>query len=67
LLSFTVVYYFTDTYAGTCGAVMIAAGIVGAAITGVLADKTKKFEEIAKTFYAFAIVSSVLFAIVSYL
>ena len=59
------VLYFVDSFAGTCSAVMIAVGIVGAAFTGVLADKTKKFEEIAKTFYAFAVVSGALFAIVS--
>jgi len=48
---------YSDTFAGTCSAIMIAAGIVGAVVTGVLADKTKKFEEIAKTFLAFAVVS----------
>ena len=44
---------------------MIAAGIVGAVVTGVLADKTKKFEEITKTFFAFAIVSFAGFMVVS--
>ena len=58
-------FIFTDTFAGTCSAIMIAAGIVGAVVTGVLADKTKKFEEITKTFFAFAIVSFAGFMVVS--
>jgi len=44
---------------------MVASGIVGAGITGVIADKTRRFEEIAKTCYCFAVVAGAMFTIVS--
>lgn len=55
----------TDKFAGTCGAVMIGVGIVGAGITGIVADRTKRFEEVAKTFFALAVVAAAGFIIVS--
>lgn len=44
---------------------MIGSGLIGAVITGIVCDKTKKFEEVAKTFYAFAVVAGCLFSMVS--
>ncbi|KAL4231241.1 Major facilitator superfamily domain-containing protein 7 [Mactra antiquata] len=39
---------YTDTFAGICGAIMIAAGSVGAVFAGIYVDKTKRFEEVVK-------------------
>ena len=55
-----------QSFAGLCGALLIGIGVVGAAIAGILVDKTKKFEEVTKVCYALAAVSATFFAIVSY-
>ncbi|XP_067937928.1 solute carrier family 49 member A3-like [Watersipora subatra] len=57
-------YGYSDTFAGICSAVNIGAGLAGAGITGALADKTKKFEEICKIFFTCAIICIAAFTIV---
>jgi len=48
-----------------CGASLIGAGCIGAAIAGVIVDKTKRFMEVTKIGYAVAVAALVVFAIVS--
>ena len=50
--------------AGIAGAVLIGVGVIGGGLAGVYIDKTKKFEETAKTAYGLAAVSCCLLVIV---
>ena len=54
-----------DSFAGGCNAALIVLGVVGAAFTGVLADKTKRFEELLKIFFTGVVISCAAFVIVS--
>ncbi|CAH1782577.1 unnamed protein product [Owenia fusiformis] len=56
---------YGNSFSGLCGALLIAFGILGAAIAGIIVDKTKKFEEVAKLLYGFAAISGVFFALIA--
>uniref|UniRef100_A0A914UMK3 Membrane transporter n=1 Tax=Plectus sambesii TaxID=2011161 RepID=A0A914UMK3_9BILA len=43
---------YSDTFIGAMGALLIISGLIGAAISGVLVDKTKMFQEIMKVSFA---------------
>lgn len=58
---------YSDELAGIAGAVLIAAGLVGGALSGLYIDKTKKFEETAKVSYGLATMSCCLLTIVTHL
>lgn len=53
-------------FAGLCGALMIVGGVVGAVIAGIYVDKTKRFEEVVKVSYGFAVIFGVAFFQVPY-
>lgn len=57
---------YNDEMAGIAGAVLIGVGVVGGGLAGVYIDKTKKFEETAKTAYGLAAVSCCLLAIATH-
>lgn len=40
---------------------MIVGGVVGAVIAGIYVDKTKRFEEVVKVSYGFAVIFGVAF------
>ena len=47
------------------GALLIGAGLIGAAVASAFVDKTRRFEETAKFCFSLAAVMAVIFAIVS--
>lgn len=51
-------------FAGMTGALFIAAGVIGAAVAGVIVDKSKKFEEVAKIGVSFMALAAIVFALV---
>jgi FLVCR family MFS transporter 7 len=55
---------YSDNDAGYFGGAMIVSGIVGSIIAGVLLDKTKRFEEIAKICFAMCALANILFVII---
>ncbi|XP_012938860.1 solute carrier family 49 member A3 [Aplysia californica] len=52
---------YDNSFAGLCGALMIAAGAVGAVIAGVIADKTRKFSEVTKLGFVFSNLAGIAF------
>jgi FLVCR family MFS transporter 7 len=54
---------YTDDDAGIFGGAFILSGIIGSLIFGLIADKTKKFEEISKICFCFSTVATILFVI----
>eukprot|EP00058_Branchiostoma_floridae_P023403 XP_002608893.1 hypothetical protein BRAFLDRAFT_85549 [Branchiostoma floridae] len=48
---------YDNTYVGLCAALMIICGVVGAAVAGILVDKTKRFQEVVKVGFAGAAVA----------
>lgn len=54
---------YTDTDVGYFGAAMIISGMIGSLITGVILDKTKRFEEMAKICFCFSALTNVFFVI----
>ena len=58
-------FFFFQSFSDLCGAVMIGAGMLGAVIAGLIVDKYKNFEEVAKVGFAFATLSFIVFAVVS--
>ncbi|KAL9983577.1 hypothetical protein ACROYT_G005772 [Oculina patagonica] len=57
---------YSDSMAGTAGAVLIATGLVGGGLAGVYVDKTKKFQETAKISYGLAAISCCLLTVVTH-
>ncbi|KAL3863356.1 hypothetical protein ACJMK2_005114 [Sinanodonta woodiana] len=56
---------YSDTFAGICGAIMIAAGAFGAVFAGLYVDRSKKFEEVVKVCFACAVLFGIMFTEVS--
>ena len=54
---------YSDDDAGYFGGAMIVSGIVGSILAGVILDKTKRFEELAKICFAMSSLSSIFFCI----
>uniref|UniRef100_A0A915BRT2 Major facilitator superfamily (MFS) profile domain-containing protein n=1 Tax=Parascaris univalens TaxID=6257 RepID=A0A915BRT2_PARUN len=52
---------YSNGFIGFCGALMIGCGIVGAMVSGVLASRTKCYEQIMKISVAFTVLSFLLF------
>ncbi|KAK7479160.1 hypothetical protein BaRGS_00029601, partial [Batillaria attramentaria] len=52
---------YSNDFSGLCGALLIACGVVGAGVTGALVDKTKRFEEVAKSCYVVALFAGIIF------
>jgi FLVCR family MFS transporter 7 len=42
---------YSDAFAGLCGSLLLGSGCIGSIVTGIIADKTGKMEEVAKVFY----------------
>ncbi|KAI1721577.1 major facilitator superfamily domain-containing protein [Ditylenchus destructor] len=47
---------YSNTFSGTCAALMIIGGVCGATAAGIFVDKTKKYEEAMKVSMALAVV-----------
>ncbi|KAE8277048.1 hypothetical protein D5F01_LYC25188 [Larimichthys crocea] len=58
---------YTNDFAGLCGGLFIAFGIVGAGALGLYVDKTKKFNESVKINMCFSTLACIAFAVVSQL
>ncbi|PVD29614.1 hypothetical protein C0Q70_08869 [Pomacea canaliculata] len=56
---------YSNDFAGLCGALLIACGIVGAGVAGAIVDKTKRFEEVAKGGYVAAVLACIVFTEIS--
>ncbi|XP_071494741.1 solute carrier family 49 member A3-like [Diadema antillarum] len=56
---------YSDNFSGICGAVMIGSGIVGAFLSGLYVDRTKKFGLVAKVAFALSAVCAVALSILS--
>ncbi|XP_067657381.1 solute carrier family 49 member A3-like [Haliotis asinina] len=56
---------YVNSFSGLCGALMIGVGVVGAAVAGIICDKTKRFEEVAKISLAGASLFGIVFTEVS--
>ncbi|CAG5127238.1 unnamed protein product, partial [Candidula unifasciata] len=52
---------YNNSFAGLCGALMIAVGAVGAVIAGFIADKTKKFAEVTKIGFCLSALCGIAF------
>uniref|UniRef100_A0A2C9KD64 Major facilitator superfamily (MFS) profile domain-containing protein n=1 Tax=Biomphalaria glabrata TaxID=6526 RepID=A0A2C9KD64_BIOGL len=52
---------YDNNFAGLSGALMIAFGIVGAFVAGLIADKTKKFSEVTKIGFCLSTLFSIAF------
>ncbi|GFS09373.1 major facilitator superfamily domain-containing protein 7-like [Elysia marginata] len=52
---------YSNSFAGLCGALMIASGTVGAVIAGLIADKTRKFEEVTKIGFSCSVLAGIAF------
>ena len=58
-------YGYNDTFVGVCAALIIVFGIIGAGIAGVIVDKTRKFEQVAKVCMCVSAVFMIVFTVVS--
>ncbi len=54
---------YSNAFAGICIVLLITGGLVGAIIAGIVADRTKKFEQISKVCLALAVVSGIIFSL----
>lgn len=55
---------YNDNDAGIFGGVMIVCGLLGSIISGIILDKTKRFEEVAKICFSMAAIANVFFVII---
>jgi FLVCR family MFS transporter 7 len=55
---------YTDDDVGIFGGIMIFSGIVGSLIAGIIVDKTKRFEEVAKICFCMTCISNIFFTII---
>ena len=55
---------YTDSDVGIFGGIMISSGIVGSLISGIIVDKTKRFEETAKICFCMSCVANIFFTII---
>lgn len=53
---------YSNSFAGICSAVVILGGFVGAPVSGIIVDRTKKFEEVMKISFSLAILAGIGFA-----
>ncbi|XP_072026670.1 solute carrier family 49 member A3-like isoform X2 [Amphiura filiformis] len=58
---------YNDSFSDLCGALMIGCGMVGALIAGLLVDKYRNFEEMAKIGFAMTSLSFIVFAVFSHM
>ncbi|XP_078532680.1 solute carrier family 49 member A3 isoform X1 [Lissotriton helveticus] len=56
---------YSNSFAGLCGALLIAFGLLGAFLLGLYIDRTKMFIEATKVFFCGAALASIAFALVS--
>lgn len=54
---------YSNTFAGNCIVLLIMGGLAGAILSGIAADKTKKFEQIAKISLSCAVISGIIFSL----
>ena len=52
---------FFKEFAGLCGALMIITGTVFAALASIYIDRTKKYDEVFKISYGFAVLALIAF------
>ena len=55
---------YTDNDVGIFGGIMILSGIIGSLIAGIVVDKTKRFEEVAKVCFCMSCVANIFFTII---
>lgn len=55
---------YDSLFAGICGAILIAFGLIGSAIFGQIVDRTRKFEEIVKIGFSLASIAFLAFSVV---
>ena len=55
---------YSDTDSGYFGGAMIISGLIGSLISGVILDKTKRFEEVAKFCFSMSALASIFFSII---
>lgn len=53
--------FLHQSFAGLCGALMIAGGAFGAIVSGIYVDRSKKFAEVIKFSYACAVLAGIAF------
>jgi len=58
-------YGYTDEFSGTCGALLIGAGIFGSIVSGIAADKTKAFAEIVQFCFVGATFGIIAFSVLA--
>ena len=58
------VHGYSDDDVGIFGGIMILSGIIGSLIAGIIVDKTKKFEEVAKICFCMSCVANIFFTII---
>ena len=56
--------FLLQSFAGLCGALLFGVGVVGAGLASLYVDRTRKFEEVAKTSFALAALCCVGFMVV---
>jgi len=56
---------YDNNFVGLCGSLMILGGLVGSVITGLIVDRTKWFEPMAKINYSLAVAFCCAFAVLS--
>jgi FLVCR family MFS transporter 7 len=55
---------YSDNDAGIFGGSMIMSGIIGSIISGIILDKTKRFEELAKICFSMCALANIIFVLV---
>lgn len=56
---------YDNSFVGLCGSLLIVGGLLGSVVAGVIVDRTKWFEQVAKISYSIAAVVSCAFALLS--
>ncbi|XP_041476852.1 solute carrier family 49 member A3-like isoform X1 [Lytechinus variegatus] len=56
---------YSDNFSGVCGAVLIGSGIVGAFVSGLYVDRTKKFALVAKVSFSLCAVCIVALSVIT--
>lgn len=56
---------YDNTFSGLCGALLIGGGVTGAALTGLILDRTKCFEEVIKICSALSSLAGVAFSLLT--
>jgi MFS transporter, FLVCR family, MFS-domain-containing protein 7 len=55
---------YSDNDVGIFGGIMILSGIIGSLVAGIIVDKTKRFEEVAKICFCMSCLANIFFTII---